>query len=46
MQQFKQDMMQHYQISDLGLTNYFLGIEALKLKKKLISKNKYTKSIV
>ena len=30
MQKFKQDMMQAYEISDLGFLNYFLGIEVLK----------------
>ena len=27
MQNFKEDMMQAYEMSDLGLLNYFLGIE-------------------
>ena len=27
MQNFKQDMMQAYEMSDHGLLNYFLGIE-------------------
>ena len=32
MQNFKQDMMQAYEMSDLGLLNYFLGIEVSQVK--------------
>ena len=32
MQNFKQDMMQAYEMSDHGLLNYFLGIEVSQVK--------------
>ena len=32
MQNFKLDMMQAYEMSDLGLLNYFLGIEVSQVK--------------
>ena len=32
MQNFKQDMVQPYKMSDLGLLNYFLGIEVSQVK--------------
>ena len=32
MQNFKQDMMQDYEMSDLGLLNYFLVIEGSQVK--------------
>ena len=32
MQNFKQVMMQAYEMSDLGLLNYFLGIEVSQVK--------------
>ena len=31
-QKFRQDMMQAYEMSDLGLLNYFLGIEVSQVK--------------
>ena len=31
-QKFKKDMMQAYEMSDLGLLNYFLGIEVSQVK--------------
>ena len=34
MQNFKQDMMQAYEMSDLGLLNYFLGIEVSQHKSR------------
>ena len=47
MQNFKQDMMQAYEMSDLGLLNYFLGIEVSQVKEEIfISQKKYTKSIL
>ena len=47
MQNFKQDMMQAYEMSDLGLLNYFLGIEVSQVKEGIfISQKKYTKSIL
>jgi len=47
MQKFKQDMMQAYEMSDLGLLNYFLGIEVSQVKEGIfISQKKYTKSIL
>uniref|UniRef100_A0A3Q7FJT8 Reverse transcriptase Ty1/copia-type domain-containing protein n=1 Tax=Solanum lycopersicum TaxID=4081 RepID=A0A3Q7FJT8_SOLLC len=47
MQKFKQDMMQAYEMSDLVLLNYFLGIEVSQVKERIfISQNKYTKSIL
>ena len=47
MQHFKQDMMQAYEISDLGLLNYFLGIEFSQVKEGIfISQKNYTKSIL
>ena len=47
MQNFKQDMMQAYEMSDLGLLNYFLGIEVSQVKERIfISQKKYTKSIL
>ena len=47
MQNFKQDMMQAYEMSDLGLLNYFLGIEVSQVKEGIfISQKKYTKIIL
>ena len=47
MQNFKQDMMQAYEMSDLGLLNYFLGIGVSQVKEGIfISQKKYTKSIL
>ena len=47
MQNFKQDMMQAYEMSDLGLLNYFLRIEVYQVKEGIfISQMKYTKSIL
>ena len=47
MQNFKEDMMQAYEMSDLGLLNYFLGIEVSQVKEGIfISQKKYTKSIL
>ena len=47
MQNFKQYMMQAYEMSDLGLLNYFLGIEVSQVKEGIfISQKKYTKSIL
>ena len=47
MQNFKQDMVQPYKMSDLGLLNYFLGIEVSQVKEGIfISQKKYTKSIL
>ena len=47
MQNFKQDMMQAYEMSDLGLLNYFLGIEVSQVKEGIfISQKNYTKSIL
>ena len=47
MQNFKQDMMQSYEMSDLGLLNYFLGMEVSQVKEGIfISQKKYTKSIL
>ena len=47
MQNFKQDMMQAYEMSDLGLLNYFFGIEVSQVKEGIfISQKKYTKSIL
>ena len=40
-------MMQAYEMSDLGLLNYFLGIEVSQDKEDIfISQKKYTKSIL
>ena len=47
MQNFKQDMMQAYEMSDLGMLNYFLGIDFSQVKEEIfISQKKYTKSIL
>ena len=47
MQNFKQDMMQAYEMSDLILLNYFLGIEVSQVKEGIfISQKKYAKSIL
>ena len=47
MQNFKQDMMQAYEMSDLGLLNYFLRIEVYQVKEGIfISQKKYAKSIL
>ena len=47
MQHFKQDMMQAYEMGDLGLLNYFFGIEVSQVKEGIfISQKKYTKSIL
>ncbi|XP_069146007.1 uncharacterized mitochondrial protein AtMg00810-like [Solanum lycopersicum] len=47
MQNFIEDMMQAYEMSDLGLLNYFLGIEVSQVKEGIfISQKKYTKSIL
>ena len=47
MQNFKQDMMQAYEMSDLGLLNYLFGIEVSQVKEGIfISQKKYTKSIL
>ena len=46
MQNFKQDMMQAYEISDLGLLNYFLGIEFSQVKEGIFISQKNTKSIL
>ena len=47
MQNFKQDMMQAYEMSDLVLLNYFLGIEVSQVKEGIfISQKKYTKSVL
>ena len=47
MQNFKRDMMQAYEMSDLGLLNYFLGIEVSQVKEGIfISQKKYAKSIL
>ena len=47
MQNFKEDMMQVYEMSDLGLLNYFLGIGVSQVKEGIfISQKKYTKSIL
>ena len=46
-QKFRQDMMQAYEMSDLGLLNYFLGIEVYEVKEGIfISQMKYTKLIL
>ena len=40
-------MVQAYEMSDLGLLNYFLGIEVSQVKEGIfISQKKYTKSIL
>ena len=47
LQNFKQDMMQAYEMNDLGLRNYFLGIEVSQVKEGIfISQKKYTKSVL
>ena len=47
MQNFKKDMMQAYEMSDLRLLNYFLGIEVFQVKEGIfISQKKYTKGIL
>ena len=47
MQKFKKDMIQAYEMSDLGLLNYFLGIDVSQMEKEIfISQKKYTKSIL
>ncbi|XP_069149730.1 uncharacterized protein [Solanum lycopersicum] len=40
MQNFKQDMMQAYEMSDLGLLNYFLGIEVSQDKEDIFISQK------
>lgn len=46
-QKFKQDLMQAYEMSDLGLLNYFLGIEVSQVSEGIfISQKKYSKSIL
>lgn len=40
-------MMQTYEMSDLGLLHYFLGIEVSQVKEGIfVSQKKYTKSIL
>lgn len=47
MSKFKQDMMETYKMSDLGLLHYFLGIEVFHvIEGMLISQKKYTKMIL
>jgi len=47
MHNFKQGMVQAYEMSDLGLLNYFFGIKVSKVKEGiLISQKKYTKSVL
>ncbi|XP_069145505.1 uncharacterized mitochondrial protein AtMg00810-like [Solanum lycopersicum] len=47
MQNFKQDMLEAYEMSDLGLLNYLFGIEVSQVKEGIfISHKKYTKSIL
>ena len=41
MQKFKQDMMQAYEMGDLGLLNYFFGIEVSQVKDFHFSKEVY-----
>ena len=46
-QKFKQDMMQAYEMSDLGFLHYILGIEVYHVKEGIfISEKKNTKSIL
>ena len=47
MQKFKQDMIQAYEMNDLGLLNYFLSIEVSQVKEGIfISQKNYTKNIL
>ena len=47
MQNFMQDVMQIYEMSDIGLLNYFLGIEVSQVKEGIfISQKNYTKNIL
>ena len=46
MQNFKQDIMQAYEMSDLGLLNYFLGIEVSQVKEEIfVSQKNYSSKI-
>ncbi|KAI9200548.1 hypothetical protein LWI28_009701 [Acer negundo] len=46
-QQFKDDMMNIYEMSDLGQLHYFLGIEVSQMKNEIfISQRKYTENIL
>lgn len=45
-QKFKKDMMQAYEMSDLGLLNYFLGIEISQVKEEIfVSQKNYSSKI-
>ncbi|KAL0449217.1 UNVERIFIED_CONTAM: Retrovirus-related Pol polyprotein from transposon RE1 [Sesamum latifolium] len=44
MQKFKQEMMKTYEMSDLGLLHYFLGIEVIQMEEGIfLSQKKYAK---
>ncbi|XP_068331587.1 uncharacterized mitochondrial protein AtMg00810-like [Pyrus communis] len=47
LQQFKKDMMSTYEMSDLGLLHYFLGIEVSQTKNGIfISQKKYAENLL
>ena len=44
---FKEDMMKTFEMTDLGLMNYFLGIEVSQQKEGIfIFQKKYTKALL
>ena len=47
MEDFKKDMMETYEMSDLGMLHYFLGIEVLQNDEGIfISQKKYAENIL
>ena len=46
-EEFKEDMMKKYEMNDLGLLHYFLGIEIHQKEENVfICQNKYAKTIL
>ena len=47
MMEFKEDMMKTFEMTDLGLMSYFLGIEVSQINEGLfISQKKYTEGLL